>query len=655
VATAGRSEGGSPPKKNNSLRDFKGVNTQAARTVIGDDQFAWLENVMPVGFGNMPAVPGPSAALATWTGTAYHIRAVTLNGIDYEMVFTTSGALYAVNLANNAVTTVAAAATLSGAKSEVAQWQNTAAVIIDANGYFTWDGTTFTRQNGTIQSLTIGTIGTGYTTAPALAITGGGGAVQGTASSAIQVGLISLAAAGVTYNAGDVVTISGGTFTVPATIRVSSVGGGGAITGFNLLNSGVYTVAPANPAASTSLYGTGATFTLNFGIGPVALLTPGSGYTSTPAVGVSGGGGTGGTVTANLTVVPSSGTTIATYAGRVWVGSKRTVVFSAPNSYTDFTSTAAGGSFIMSDETLHSDIVGLLSANNFLYIHGVSSVNVVADVSVVSGATVFSQTNISASIGSNAPYSIIPYYRGVWFANPYGIYTLFGSTTQKASDDLDGVFPLISTAIQITAGTTVIEQILCLCFMFKYVDPVAGARTLIAVYFNKKWYFSSQGDSLVHIDTAIINGAPKLYATDGTSLFTLFTGLTTGVAQTIVTKLWDMGDPLRDKQSLKFGLELINPNAPQTVTGTIDTEYSVGAFPFSFLGGNVVQWVNNSSQTVLWVNNVGSVVTWLNSGYAFQATDVETVGKYLGVTLKGNSVATIYSGMHIQYEIRAPW
>ena len=53
------------PQKTNTLRDFQGVNTQAYRTVIGDNQFAWLENVMPIGFGNAPAVPGPSGVLAT--------------------------------------------------------------------------------------------------------------------------------------------------------------------------------------------------------------------------------------------------------------------------------------------------------------------------------------------------------------------------------------------------------------------------------------------------------------------------------------------------------------------------------------------------------------------------------------------------------------
>ena len=119
-----------PSKKNNSLRDFQGVNTQAARQVIGDNQFAWLENVQPIGFGNMPAVNGPSASLATWPGTAYHMRAVNIGGVNYELILTTAGALYAVNLSTYVVTTVAVAATFSASgDSSMSPRSNTSVVV----------------------------------------------------------------------------------------------------------------------------------------------------------------------------------------------------------------------------------------------------------------------------------------------------------------------------------------------------------------------------------------------------------------------------------------------------------------------------------------------------------------------------------------------
>ena len=653
------------PKKNLSLRDFQGVNTQAARQVIGDNQFAWLENVMPVGYGNMIVPPGPSAVLASWVGTAYHIRSVSIGGVDYEVVFTTNGAVYAVNLSTNAVTTVAVSGTLSGSDSEICQWENTQTIIVDVKGYFSWDGTTLTNWVGTIGSLTITSIGTGYTSSPTLGFSGGGGSAAA-ATCHINVATATMVAAGLLYNVNDLVTIAGGTSVRKAVLQVTSIGAGGAIVGFNLYDSGDYTVSvgvlPAAAAATTSLYGSGATFNLTFGIGPIVtpITNVGVGYTSAPAVSVTGGGagGAGGAVTANLAVVPGGGTSCATYAGRVWVSSDRTVAFSAPGSFNDYSSTAAGGSFIMSDETLVGSITAVRSANNFLYIIGQSSVNVVADVNVVSGATVFSNTNISASIGTNNESSIIPYYRALWFANPYGIYALYGSTAQKMSDDLDGIFPLVTNSevgeIEITAGTVVVQEILCIAFLVQYNDPIKGKRALILIYFNKKWWLSSQGDKLICIDTAIVNGLQFLYATDGTNLYKLFGDPTADTDQTIITKLWDMGDCLANKQILKFGLELVNPSTVNVISGTIDTELDAGRIPFSS-SNNVATWKNNIGQIITWTNNLGEVIDWLSSGYAFFPMNAETVGRYLGATVTGTSTGTIYMGIHMQYEVRTPW
>jgi hypothetical protein len=47
------------------LRDFGGVNVTDTRTSIEDTEFAWLENAIPVGKGNMRLVPGSGTILAT--------------------------------------------------------------------------------------------------------------------------------------------------------------------------------------------------------------------------------------------------------------------------------------------------------------------------------------------------------------------------------------------------------------------------------------------------------------------------------------------------------------------------------------------------------------------------------------------------------------
>ena len=45
------------------IKQFKGVNTKANRTAIGEDEFAWLENVQPVGYANLKVTNSRSVVL----------------------------------------------------------------------------------------------------------------------------------------------------------------------------------------------------------------------------------------------------------------------------------------------------------------------------------------------------------------------------------------------------------------------------------------------------------------------------------------------------------------------------------------------------------------------------------------------------------------
>jgi hypothetical protein len=654
-----------PKKENVSFQDFRGVNTQSSRQTIGDNEFAWLENCMPISFGNLPALPGPSAALATIpSGTVYYWRGFNLSGTDYIVAFTSTGAAYQINVSTYAITTIGTASTFSTSGAIAAQWQNTNIVIIDpAKGYFSWDGSTLSQWNGTLQSLTISAIGSGYTTVPSIGGFGTGGGSGGAATCDIQVGLAKIhsGSAGTGYVVGDVVTVTGGTFNRAAQVKVTAINTStGAVTGISLVDSGDYTIAPGNPVSTTGGYGSGFQMDLDFGIGPITLTAIGSGYTSAPTITVTGGSGTGGAVTANLNVVPSTGTQIATYANRVWIatgtsGKIRTVVYSAPNSYTDFTSSGAGGSFIMNDETLHSSIQAFLSANNFLYVFGTDSINVEGDVNVVSGVTTFSNTNISANIGSSQPLSLTTYYRAVWMACSFGIYALYGSTAQKASDALDGIWPLLDNTKPISAGVVNLFDILCVAFLLPYNDPVNGYRSLLAIFFNNKWFFASQGTALTYITSVQINNTPTLFATDGTKMYKLFADSTYPIQQTIQTKLWNMGDQLSTKEALKIGAEFQVPLQPITMTGTLDTEYSSNSYPFTFAGGNVIQWVNNTGNIVSWTNASGQTVGWIASGFTFQTKDVQTAGRYLGLTINASSASEVFTGFHMQFVKRAQW
>lgn len=73
-------------------------------------------------------------------------------------------------------------------------------------------------------------------------------------------------AGGSGYTVNDTITLTGGTFTTAAVLRVTAVSAG-AVTAVALVTAGAYTVLPATPTAqgSTSGSGTGATFNVRFG------------------------------------------------------------------------------------------------------------------------------------------------------------------------------------------------------------------------------------------------------------------------------------------------------------------------------------------------------------------------------------------------------
>ena len=73
-----------------------------------------------------------------------------------------------------------------------------------------------------------------------------------------------VAAGGTGYAAGNILTVSGGFGQIDAELTVTTVGGGGAVTGVSISNAGSYTEIPANPVAVTGGSGLGATFNIVF-------------------------------------------------------------------------------------------------------------------------------------------------------------------------------------------------------------------------------------------------------------------------------------------------------------------------------------------------------------------------------------------------------
>ena len=646
------------------IKQFKTVNTKANRTAIDETEFSWLENAMPVGYSNLK-ITGQRSAITNSGGNAVvfsanvtYFNSVNLGLNDYVVAFKDDGSAEAFNLQSKTLVTVGNAGKFSNSGISINQWKNQEMLIIDPNnGYYVWDGNN-TVFVGSVGQLALINGGSGYTAAPSVVLSAPNDAngIQAVAVSTIAnnvVTSITLTEAGSGYTQAPTVSFYGG-------------GGSGAnaVASIVTFATGTVSIAVTNPGDSFTSAptvnisgggGTGAAATAvvrGNALATIVMTNPGTGYTNSAnlVVNLSGGGGSNATIAATINNTPN--VDIASFSGRVWIAAGRQVYYSAAGTYNDFTSVSAGN-IILTDSTLHGILYKLLAANNFLYLFGDDSINVFSDVRVqTNGTTLFTNTNVSASVGSKRANAIFPYFRSVLFLNDYGVYALVGSTTSKISDPLDGVFPNIDFTYPIYAGQVLINNILCAAFNFRYYDAIftQSYRYIQAVFFEKKWFFTSQGNTLQYITSAPVGGKINLYGTDGSALYQLYANNTANVTSIIQTALMPMNDPIRDKQALKFGVEVTTANST-IFTVTVDSQ--AGSSPPYTLQNNVL-WYNNLGVNLNWINNSSQVIYWLfTSGYYLYKSDAQQWGKYLGLTLTSNSAAFVVNTFEFEHELRA--
>ena len=642
------------------VKNFKGLNTKANRTAIDESEFSWLENAMPVGYANLKIVSGYANLTATFSNVATSFFSASVNLVDYVIAFESNGAAEAINLATGTKVTIAAAGTFSNAGVNVTEWKNDRILIADpSKGYFTWDGS-FLISIGSVGAIYITNGGTGYTSAPTVTISApnDSNGTQALASATLTgsaVTGISLTEAGSGYTTAPTVSFAGGggasaaaiagivTFKT-GTVSCIVINGG---TGYTNLANTVVTISGGGGSNAT------AKATISGGqITGIVMVNPGTGYTNSSniSVTISGGGGTSATAKAIINTNPNVG--IASFSGRVWIAYGRSVAYSAAGSYSDFV-TVSAGTVTLTDSTLHGNIQQLLSANNFLYIFGDDSINVFSDVRVgTSGVTLFTNTNVSASVGSKRPYAIFPYFRSVLFMNDYGVYALVGSTTSKLSDSLDGMFANIDFTYPITAGQVLINNILCAAFNFRYYDAIftQSYRYIQAVFFEKKWFLTSQGDTLQYITSSPYLGSVILYGTDGINVHKLYGNVSANISSIVQTALMPMGDNIRTKQALKFGVEATLNGTGASVNATIDSESGTSV---NYVLSNNQTWINDFNVTIDWTNNLTGIIPWVSgTGYTLYKTDAQQYGKYLGLTLQSSNPNSTYNGFEFEYESR---
>jgi hypothetical protein len=360
------------------------------------------------------------------------------------------------------------------------------------------------------------------------------------------------------------------------------------------------------------------------------------------------------------TGVPSSGTEIAVYASRVWIWQGRLLIVTAADDYTAPAFLAVNGAIFvnLTDSTLRSTVTRAIAANGYLYFAGNSSINVISDVYVPSGATppspLFTNINIQAIIGSDQPGSFFPVDRDIFFASPYGTYRLRGVTADRVSEPIDGTWLYRDPAQPISGGAVTSNNILQAAVLMKRLnDPVFGSNAVLCLFADDKWWFANYG-ALTFVVGAVVNNQPALYGFIGNKLFKLFANAASAPAFTISTALWPMEDALADKQVLMAGFEVTVQTLLTAFTATIDTPISAITFlPSASVGA--IQWINNLSNIVTWQNNALQTVLWFNGQFLlFFGTAPGAFAKYVGMTVKGQAICKI-SGFFMDYKFGARW
>ena len=734
------------------IKQFLGINTKANRTAIDEKEFSWIENAMPIGFGNIKIIPAQKAVVdsgnvaVSFANTTTHITSANIDLNDYILVFDDAGGGQYFDLTTDTKGNVAPVGTFSGADINTAQYKNEYVIIGDpTNGLYTWNGTSLVSGNS-VGFIGITNPGSGYTQAPVvtisapneangiqalaeatISVTAGGVraiTVDNTGSGYSSVPLVTItspdtpggipAKASANLVSGNVVSITvtdpGSGYTKTPTVTITDGGGAnanaiatittGQVTSIFLTEAGSgYTAPPTvtiegappggtNAAAIAQLttfkkgtvsvvvtnggsnYSNAANVVVTIGnatgyttqanataiisgntVSQVIMTNPGAGYTATSNVVVTITGGGGSNAAAKAIVNTNDIADVATFGGRVWVASGRTLSYSAADSATDFTSVSAG-SLTLTDSTLRGNIKAIVSANNYLYIFGETSINIISDLRVTSdGTTLFTNANVSASIGTRRTDAIFPYFRSLLFMNDYGMYALVGSTTSKLSDSLDGIFPNIDFNAPITGGQVLINNILCAAFNFTYNDPTtspATPRQVQAIFFDKKWFIASQG-AIDYVASVPVEGTIRLYGVADKDLYELYGDDTAQINTIIKTALMPLNDPIRTKQALKFGVEATLQSSA-TFNVTVDSE--VGSSPTYTLSNNI-QWLNNAGQVITWTNNSSQVIGWLqSSGYFLYKSDAQQYGKYLGLTLTSTDPAFVVNTFEMEHELR---
>ena len=443
------------------------------------------------------------------------------------------------------------------------------------------------------------------------------------------------------------------------------VGSGGISPKFNITGGSGYTSAPAvtfTGGAGGNAGGAAATAVISGGsVVAINLTNPGTGNAAGAAITVVlTGGGFSVAATATVVVWPQvTGNTIDVFAGRVWwasanaSGQFRVLNFTGTAGFDDLNPANAAGSTTITDRDLSHGITAVRALNNFLYVFGDQSIKQIGSITVQSSITLFTILTLASDIGTSFLMTIQSYNRLVLFANKQGVYGIFGATVQKISDDLDGIFQLVDFTTQPSAALNDLSNIHCYVLLLKYLDPVAGSRSILVLFQQNQWFVVSQG-SLLAITSVALGSTTQVetFGSSGSDVTQLLQNKAASVPVKLITSLSANGTIVTAKQLQRSGIAITTQTA-QSLTVTVDTENGRNSYTFS--AASVVNWVNNSGQVVQFQNNSLQNVNFITGGFRFPHQSTEGYGKFIGNTVTGTVMNLSINAIVNEYVEKDLW
>jgi len=664
------------------LHGFEGVNVHDDRRAIGDQETAWLENLIPLGDGNARAVydAGTILYIAPGTLTIVYDFPFNINKTFYHAVFLSDGSAVAVATANGNVTTMAAAATftLSAGLPYCVQWGNAGILIIvpagSGGGYYAWDGA-FYGPSGTAPAWLSGL---------AANITTTGATNQTTPSTSATVtitqanpGVISWTANALANGAPFYLTTTG---TLPAPLVANQI----YFATSAATNTIEAALTPGGAAIATTTAGSGTHTATSIADNEITNVANTSGIVA--GMGISGSGiqnGTlitaispspAGTITLSLPTTSASnsvnltinwtmptglvGTAIETYQSRVWIVNGANVVFSAPGNGANFATSQGGGAFTSSDGFLKTGFLNVKQSNGFLYLFGDGSINCVSGVqtSGTPSTTTFNNQNVDPQTGLGWRDAITAFGRALCFANPTGVYALYGGAAEKISDKIDGLFINSNfTTVTPSMFTTTIFANRCLGIIMNAEDPTTNTfRTIMALWNGKKWFIGSQGLAVIFGTTLEQNAIPQGWGNDGKNLYQLFAVESFTLTKKVATKLWQSRKTpftrITNKDIFVESAVFFGETTGVMWNATVDSDINPSE-AFVFQGGPIIFQGNAGSglQTLQFVNSLNQPINFIGYPPGVRGMTGGQAGFRLGMTATTQSPDFTLIGIGMTY------